>query len=118
MSSKWIKRITGAFSFRLNLYYAAFFVSLGLVCGFFVYQGLLAELRDKHRSEVAALSDQLAREYAHGGLPQLLGDLSPANLAKSTVPPDFIRVERDLRARWVRVRARKRPEPARCASNC
>lgn len=76
MFSKWSRRWLGAFSFRLNLYYAAFFGAVGLVfCGV-GYYGLLEELRDKHREAVAAVSGQLVREYAAGGVDQIRRDFA------------------------------------------
>ena len=67
MSSRWFRRITGAFSFRLNLYYAAFFTALAV--GFFVlaYWGLLDRLRDKDRSVVKAELQEQVHRYAQGG---------------------------------------------------
>jgi len=86
----------GAFSFRLNLYYAAFFGAVGLVfCGV-GYYGLLEELRDKHREAVAAVSGQLAREYAAGGVDQIRRDFAGAGAggegAATDRPAFFIRI--------------------------
>jgi len=88
MSSSWIKRALGAFSLRLNLYYAAFFGALGVIFGVVVYEGMLEELKEKHRNEVVALSDQLVREYTHGGLAQLQSDFTPSSAPS---PSAFIR---------------------------
>jgi signal transduction histidine kinase len=77
MSSRWIERTLGAFSFRLNVYYAAFFGALGLVFGLVVYGGMLGELTDKHREVVEVMSGQIAREYAQGGLARIRDDFAP-----------------------------------------
>jgi signal transduction histidine kinase len=96
MFSRWSRRWLGAFSFRLNLYYAAFFGALGLVfCGV-GYYGLLEELRDKHREAVAAVSGQLAREFAAGGVAQIRRDFAPVlaggEAGAAARPPFFIRI--------------------------
>lgn len=77
MFSSWIKRLTGAFSFRLNLYYVAFFGALGLGFCAAAYRGMLDELKEKHRDVVEAISDQIAREYEHGGLDRVRADFGP-----------------------------------------
>jgi signal transduction histidine kinase len=94
MFSRWSRRWLGAFSFRLNLYYAAFFGAVGLVFCAVGYYGLLEELRDKHREAVAALSGQLAREFAAGGIAQIRRDFAPAlaDGAAAARPPFFIRI--------------------------
>jgi signal transduction histidine kinase len=106
MSSSWLKRARGAFSLRLNIYYAVFFGALGLVFCVVVYEGLLEELKEKHRNEVAALSDQLVREYAHGGLTQLRGDFTGVSSATGPIPAAFIRLATtaDSQALFVRPR--------------
>lgn len=67
MLSAWIKRTTGAFSFRLNLYYAAFFGLLALGFFAFAYGELLATLRKKDRDIVKTQLEQLVRRYERGG---------------------------------------------------
>ncbi len=59
MFSKWIKRVAGAFSFRLNVYYAAFFGLLALAFFAFAYVELLSLLRKKDRELVKSQLEQL-----------------------------------------------------------
>jgi signal transduction histidine kinase len=92
MSLNWVKRARGAFSLRLNVYYAVFFGALGLIFCVVVYEGLLGELREKHRNEVSVLSDQLAREYAHGGVSQLRGDFGANPTGAAPGATAFVRV--------------------------
>jgi signal transduction histidine kinase len=96
MFSRWSRRWLGAFSFRLNLYYAAFFGAVGLVFCAVGYYGLLEELRDKHREAVAAVSGQLVREFAAGGVAQIRRDFAPVlaggEAGSSARPPFFIRI--------------------------
>ena len=93
MSSDPNKRPPGAFSLRLNLYYGGFFAFLGAIFCLIVYLGMLDELREKHRDIVRVISEQLAREYAHGGLTQLAGDLGSSGAdAASARPPYLVRV--------------------------
>ena len=67
MLSAWVKRATGAFSFRLNLYYAAFFGLLALGFFAFAYGELLATLRKKDRDVVKTQLEQLVLRYETGG---------------------------------------------------
>ena len=67
MSSKWIRRLTGAFSFRLNAYYAAFFLLLALGFGVLAYRELLVVLRKKDRDVVKAELEELVLRYERGG---------------------------------------------------
>ncbi len=90
MFSRWIRRITGAFSFRLNLYYAAFFGILAL--GFFAYAygELLSILRKKDRNLVKSQLEQLVAHYERGGVERLRADFSvPEDLKKNVL---FVRL--------------------------
>ncbi len=78
-----LRRPSRAFALRLNLYYAAFFGALGALFCVVVYLGMLDTLRDKHHDVVAAVSEQLAREYAHGGLAQLQGELGDGTITEA-----------------------------------
>jgi len=92
MSSKWIRRGLGAFSFRLNLYYAAFFGALGIgFCGV-VYLGLSEALKDEHRDRVEAVSDPLVRAYDRGGLERLRGDFQSSVANPADRPAFFVRI--------------------------
>lgn len=71
MFSRWIKRVTGAFSFRLNVYYAAFFSLLALAFFAFAYVELLELLRKKDREVVKTELEQLVRKYDRGGAAEL-----------------------------------------------
>jgi signal transduction histidine kinase len=71
MSSRWISRVTGAFSFRLNVYYAAFFSLLALAFFAFAYVELLSLLRKKDRAVVKTELEQLVRRYERGGAEEL-----------------------------------------------
>lgn len=86
-----LRRLRGAFSFRLNVYYAAFFGGLGLVFCLVIYRGLLDELEDKHRDGIEILSAELVREYRQGGLAQLRAEgAQPAPFPDA--PRLFVRV--------------------------
>lgn len=90
MFSKWIRRITGAFSFRLNAYYGAFFIVLALVFGALAYRELLVTLRNKDRGTVKAELEELVRKYDRGGLAELRAGFSaPDELQKNIF---FVRV--------------------------
>ncbi len=90
MFSKWIKRLTGAFSFRLNVYYAAFFSLLALGFFAFAYGELLALLRKKDRDLVKSQLEQLVARYEHGGVGRLRADFSvPDELKKNVL---FVRL--------------------------
>jgi signal transduction histidine kinase len=67
MFSKWIKRLAGTFSFRLNVYYAAFFSLLALAFFTFAYWELLETLRKKDRDVVRAELEELVQNYARDG---------------------------------------------------
>jgi signal transduction histidine kinase len=67
MFSKWIKRLTGTFSFRLNVYYAAFFSLLALAFFIFAYAELLETLRKKDRDVVKAELEELVQSYGRDG---------------------------------------------------
>lgn len=67
MFSKVLKRVTGAFAFRLNAYYAAFFGLLALAFFIFAYAELLSTLRRKDREVVKAELEELVQRYARGG---------------------------------------------------
>ena len=90
MFSKWIRRITGAFSFRLNAYYAAFFIVLALVFGALAYRELLVTLRNKDRGTVKAELEELARKYDRGGLTELQAGFSAADELQKNI--FFVRV--------------------------
>ena len=77
MFSRWVKRFTGAFSFRLNLYYAAFIGLLALVFSILAYGGLLEILRGKNRDTVKVELEQVAHAYARGGMERLHDDFGP-----------------------------------------
>ena len=68
MFLKAIKRLTGAFSFRLNLFYAAFFTLLAVAFFTFAYWELLGTLRKKDREVIKAELEELVRRYERGGL--------------------------------------------------
>ena len=90
MFSKWIRRITGAFSFRLNAYYATFFIVLALVFGALAYRELLVTLRNKDRGTVKAELEELVRKYDRDGLAELQAGFSaPDELQKNIF---FVRV--------------------------
>lgn len=90
MFSKWIKRITGAFSFRLNVYYAAFFSLLALAFFAFAYVELLALLRKKDRDLVKSQLEQLVMRYGQGGVERLRADFAaPEELRKNVL---FVRL--------------------------
>jgi len=76
MFSKWIKRVAGAFSFRLNVYYAAFFGLLALAFFAFAYVELLSLLRKKDRELVKSQLEQLVVRYEREGRERLLADFS------------------------------------------
>ncbi len=85
MFSKWIKRITGAFSFRLNLYYAVFFglVAIGFLA--FSYVELLALLRKKDRDLVKSQLELLVLRYERGGVERLRADFADGEELKKNV---------------------------------
>ncbi len=71
MFSRWIRRFCGTFSFRLNVYYAAFFIVLALVFSVLAYAGLLDALREKDRDLARTELERLVRVYNRGGLADL-----------------------------------------------
>jgi len=68
MFSKWFKRLTGAFSFRLGAYYAAFFTLLALGFCVVAYFTLVDTLREKDRDTAKAELERLLRTYERRGL--------------------------------------------------
>lgn len=90
MFSRWIKRVTGAFSFRLNVYYAAFFSLLALGFFAFAYVELLTLLRKKDRDLVKSQLEQLVTHYERGGAERLRADFTaPEELEKNVL---FVRL--------------------------
>lgn len=90
MFSRWIKRVTGAFSFRLNVYYAAFFSILALGFFAFAYVELLTLLRKKDRDLVKSQLEQLVTHYERGGAERLRADFKvPEELEKNVL---FVRL--------------------------
>jgi signal transduction histidine kinase len=85
MFSRWIRRITGAFSFRLNVYYAAFFGLLALAFFAFAYVELLALLRKKDRDLVKSQLEQLVARYERGGAARLRADFADDRELKKNV---------------------------------
>lgn len=85
MFSRWIKRVTGAFSFRLNVYYAAFFSLVALAFFAFAYGELLTLLRKKDRDLVKSQLEQLVTRYEHGGVGRLRADFSEPDELKKNV---------------------------------
>ena len=84
MFLRWIKRATGAFSFRLNVYYAAFFSLLALVFFGFAYGELLSLLRKKDRDLVKSQLEQLVARYERGRGDRLRADFAaPEELKKN-----------------------------------
>lgn len=76
MFSRWIRRLTGAFSFRLNLYYAVFFGLLALGFLAFGYVELLVVLRKKDRDLVKSQLEQMVLRYERGGVERLRSDFA------------------------------------------
>jgi len=85
MLSRWINRVTGAFSFRLNLYYAAFFSLVALGFFAFAYTQLLDLLRKKDRDLVKSQLEQLVTRYERGGEERLRTDFADAETLKKNV---------------------------------
>ena len=115
MFSRWIRRLTGAFSFRLNAYYATFFIVLALVFGALAYRELLVTLRNKDRGTVKAELEELARKYDRGGLAALQAGFSaPDEIQKNIF---FVRVTsaEGVDAFVIQSRARGTVELARVA---
>lgn len=78
MCLRWIRRIGGTFSFRLNVYYAAFFILLAVVFSVLAYAGLLDALREKDRDVAGIELERLARVYQRGGLARLREEFAGA----------------------------------------
>ncbi|MBL9214732.1 MAG: HAMP domain-containing histidine kinase [Opitutaceae bacterium] len=78
MFSRWIRRVTGAFSFRLNVYYGAFFSLLALAFFAFAYFELISLLRRKDRAVVRTEMAQLVRKYDRGGEAELWAGFADA----------------------------------------
>jgi signal transduction histidine kinase len=90
MFLRWIKRITGAFSFRLNVYYAGLFSLLALCFFSFAYRELLDLLRKKDRDLVKSQLEQLVIRYERGGVERLRADFSvPEELKRNVL---FVRL--------------------------
>jgi len=68
MFSRWTRRLTGAFAFRLSLYYAAFFGLLAVACGVYAYFALLDTLRDRDRDAAKAELERLVLIHAQRGV--------------------------------------------------
>lgn len=68
MFSKWLRRLTGAFSFRLGLYYGAFFTLLAVGFCIFGYFVVVDTLREKDRDTAKAELERLVRIYERRGL--------------------------------------------------
>lgn len=85
MFSRWIKRVTGAFSFRLNVYYAAFFGLLALAFFAFAYGELLSLLRKKDRELVKSQLEQLVVRYEREGGDRLRADFAEAATLQKNV---------------------------------
>ncbi len=90
MFSKWSKRFTGAFSFRLNVYYAALFSLLAVGFVAIAYTELLDLLRKKDRDLVKSQLEQLVIRYDRGGAERLRADFSvPEELKRNVL---FVRL--------------------------
>jgi signal transduction histidine kinase len=85
MFSRWIRRVTGAFSFRLNVYYAAFFGLLALAFFAFAYVELLSLLRKKDRELVKSQLEQLVVRYEREGRERLRADFADGESLKKNV---------------------------------
>jgi len=85
MLSRWINRVTGAFSFRLNVYYAAFFGLLALGFFAFAYTQLLDLLRKKDRDLVKSQLEQLVVRYEREGEEGLRNDFADAETLQKNV---------------------------------
>lgn len=85
MFSRWIRRATGAFSFRLNVYYAVFFSLVALGFFAFAYVELLSVLRKKDRDLVKSQLEQLVTRYERGGVERLRTDFTDGDELKKNV---------------------------------
>ncbi len=68
MFSRWLRRLTGAFSFRLGLYYGTFFALLAVGFCVFGYFVVVDTLREKDRDTAKAELERLVRIYERRGL--------------------------------------------------
>lgn len=85
MFSRWIRRITGAFSFRLNVYYAVLFSLLALGFFAFGYLELLELLRKKDRELIKSQLEQMVLRYERGGANRLRADFADGEELKKNV---------------------------------
>jgi signal transduction histidine kinase len=79
----------GTFSFRLNVYYAAFFILLAFVFSVLAYARLLDALREKDRAMARTELTQLVRVYNRDGLAGLREEFAGADTGSGTF---FVRV--------------------------
>ncbi len=100
MPSRWLRRLTGAFSFRLGAYYAGFFLLLALGFSFFAYLTLVDTLGDKDRDAAEAELRRLERLYLRDGLSGLQVSYADADDLEENL--FFIRLQaRGLAEPWV-----------------
>jgi len=90
MFSRWLRRLTGAFSFRLGAYYAAFFILLASGFCVFAYVMLVDTLKEKDRDAVEAELERLVRTYERRGLGGLRAAYADADDLEDN--PFFVRL--------------------------